>query len=105
MAIEPLEQSTVLSEDERQADRPTVRAIPSYHGYYYLIRGSGGAGCESTLPRAAPKFYEFAHIKVPHTARITASQLPPEQHIGVGGTDHGKTHVRFTRDNTVPDSY
>ena len=28
MAIEPLEQSTVLSEDKRQADRPPERAIP-----------------------------------------------------------------------------
>jgi hypothetical protein len=35
--------------------------------------------------------------------RLTASQLPPEQHIGFGGTDHGKTHVRFTHNNTEED--
>jgi hypothetical protein len=92
MAIAPLEQSPVLSEYKRKLDRP-------------LVRGGGGAGCESALPRAAPKFYEFAHIKAPHSTRLTAPKLPPEQHIGMGGTDHDKTHVWFTHDNTVPASY
>ena len=86
MAIEPLEQSTVLSEDKRQADRPQrERAIP----VWIML----SADCESALPRALPKFYEFAQLTAPHPTRLTAPQLPPEQHIGVGGTYHGKIHV------------
>jgi len=91
-ANEPLEQSTVLSEYKRQSDRPPVRAIPS-SSMDNIISYEEAAALVAN-PSSLTSHPNFKNsLTAPHPTRLTVPQLPPEQHIGVGGTYHDKIHV------------
>ena len=70
-----------------------MRATPKQYGYFNHMRRSCGDYCESTFDCATPEFYEFAQLKAPHPAHLTAHKLPPEQHTWMGRIYHVKSYV------------